>query len=1330
MGKYTPNIESEQANTTLEILPPPAAATLKNTSKLSPITTTKTTVATTTTTTIHNTRFPISSASAPVSPISPTAFSPATSHPSIQQPLSPILMDSIDSLISSSCDEPGVHQGLTEKEGKEALLSTTTAPGGSPVTIVLHKKDSGTSMASAASANYNDDSNVETSGNDTDDDNDDDTENSSNGNATEKTPPSSITTTATTPTTVAAASTRQPAAQQDFTITTPTGRVLTRPLSTSKLSSTPMTAPHILPNLHHTAGFNLATLGQLSPTAAAAASGTMTMSRADTLAFLNSNSNNSYFTVGGSSRTGHHGSDIAGIFAATGAAATGGNHAQHSDNSANLPSGNRTMCGSDAISLLDLEDTHNDIVMIDSNGNSSASGVTGTAVVGETIASASAFVTNRHSAIVQGNGMPPSVGTLGTNGVNASSSTSTSGLSSSSSSPSKPAPRSSLPSLTSQAKRDAMQRAAMIAAMQQNGGAKILAAHRVGRRQDRPSRNIRFGEFHRICEIEYGFEQGKPLIANGRTLIHATRALLLEDQDKREEMLYLFSDVLVTGTKIRNNNSPSQPTSTKVETKIIDDNDGAQTPIADDSKDVSEEKVHDEVNASLKEVEKLDISVTEKSESEQEDLESVKIAIVNNPYAGHLENQQISRLTQVQTDVVEDDERPLLKITTPQVSSTLLFDSKNSRDKFLTLLNDTIVAHKHHLLFQSKYLADLKKFKRHSAFSFDTSFLKTWGIPGGLNLGSIKPTGGNLNGLYNNGVIGPGGTVTSSPSPLVSPGGGAFDPSQYQQYLNRPQSMAGSLFNFALHGGSFPSFSDHSRDNSYATLRGTSAANALQHHQQQQQQMLHNRLSMTPTGSIRPMINRTSSGSTFDAFWFMKGGDHGRSRRSMVDAITAPVSDEDNTNREKSDDMGSVENPPLSPVRSSPPTSNLTNITTSTGNAASSIDNQSTIKQTLSASPISLHPSASQNVSSNPMGTLRNGPGWVRDEDAAVCMVCSTTKFGVLVRKHHCRLCGRVICWKCCQMKDVVLPPETPISSIPNELRKPIRVCLDCIEQDATQEINLPRQQLQHSPLSSSFPLHGVLGKLMSTTSTSPQLYTSPTNVTGSTFIMPQTTQHQQQNHTQMSYPRKPGYGRGGNAYPHRASMYRIDVECVGEEEEEEEEKEEEEERKDVHQREKSAARNSITEAIDLAMDSSLPIQDLHDQAQSVDDTIPKSNQGTLRLKDLDPADINEEEVNHQIMTLESEVESLLIHGSPLMFGGAIDDSSNGNNNSRGGKAGGSAGKTRVLRRIPREFIQAAAELPDGIEIEEDHEEDGSEEKTMEELLAEQDEQMKHILTR
>ncbi|KAG0307805.1 Pleckstrin y domain-containing F member 2 [Dissophora globulifera] len=1220
----------------------------------------------------------------------------------------------------------------------EDTLSTETITPSS-ITAVLHKKDSGTSMAASASplaANADTADSTDEHGNSHDESNDDD--NIIDSQHTKEPP---------TPTAAAAETTSLATAERteperktrsshsdnfhsastnlNSTIITPTGRVLTRPLSTSKLSATATSAPHILPNPQRYAGFNLAALGQLSPSASTATMMTTTMSRADTLMFLNSsvtngssssnNSNNvSYFTIGGgggSPRLNHR-SDIYSLATAAAAATTtvvgpGGSVSSELEDSV-LPCGTRStstilpMCGSEAISLLNLdpEDSQNDLVMIDSNGNSSGSGVTGAAVVGETMVSASAIVTNSHASaghhpyhhqhqgiggsLAAGLALTTSASSTFLGGVGIGSSSSGGGVggagsgvaagtvegiagkissSAGSGSASTLSPKSSFPSLTSQARRDAVQRAAMIAAMQQNGGAKILAAHRIGRRQDRPSRNIRFGEFHRICEIEYGFDQGKPLIANGRTLVQTIRVLRIDGPKTREEML----------------------------------------------------------------------------------------------------------------------------------SYLLLFDSATIKDNFQKLLNETIVAHKHHLLFQSKYLADLKKFKRHSAFSFDTSFLKTWGIPGGLTLGSIKVSGsGSTNG---HGPIGPG---TFMASPVASPGGGALDPYQYQHHFNRPQSMAGSLFSFALNGGSFPSFSDnHSKESSYATLRGVNAANALQYHHQQQQllqQQLQNRLSMTSvaSGSASPPgksgIDRTSTGSAFDALWFMKtsgygGGDHGRStRKTAAEAVAAlphqhqtgsasfAVAGTPGDGREKSgeedvESLGSA----TSAIHSFAPTTKLSmqastgngsggngnasnnNNTSNNNNNGSSANNNSPSGYSSSAS--SLQPSFSSTAGySNMTGTLRNGAGWVRDEDAAICMVCNITRFGVLVRKHHCRLCGRVICWKCCQMKDVVLTDAVTSgvetnATVQQEPRKPIRVCLDCIEHNSfleSSEAHAQQQQQPHrqpvAPQSSSFAIQGVLGRLLSSANSGPHLMTSAANATGSTATMAQATQNVSPQHQMPVYPRKVGYGRTGHPYPHhhRASLYRIDVERVGEEDEEDEEDEDEPEHgvSATSTANEGQNTNTVTTASTPCTPESTVQQrqsyhqDSHEEEEEEkeDDhinNIIRSNHGTIRLKDLDPADINEDEVNTQIMTLESEVESMLIQNAPLMFGSGHAASSGHGNDSRVGGSS-AAGKTRVLRGIPKEFLKGNAT---GLQASE--EDENWEEKTMEELLAEQEEQQaQHLLAR
>ena len=47
--------------------------------------------------------------------------------------------------------------------------------------------------------------------------------------------------------------------------------------------------------------------------------------------------------------------------------------------------------------------------------------------------------------------------------------------------------------------------------------------------------------------------------------------------------------------------------------------------------------------------------------------------------------------------------------------------------------------------------------------------------------------------------------------------------------------------------------------------------------------------------------------------------------------------------------------------------------------------------------------------------------GWVLDDESTNCMRCNAM-FGTLLRKHHCRVCGYVICNRCCSQKRVSIP--------------------------------------------------------------------------------------------------------------------------------------------------------------------------------------------------------------------------------------------------------------------------------------------------------------------
>ncbi|KAJ2006639.1 hypothetical protein GGI04_001812 [Coemansia thaxteri] len=43
----------------------------------------------------------------------------------------------------------------------------------------------------------------------------------------------------------------------------------------------------------------------------------------------------------------------------------------------------------------------------------------------------------------------------------------------------------------------------------------------------------------------------------------------------------------------------------------------------------------------------------------------------------------------------------------------------------------------------------------------------------------------------------------------------------------------------------------------------------------------------------------------------------------------------------------------------------------------------------------------------------QGGVLWVPDSDSRVCMVCRATAFSMMVRRHHCRACGLIICYRC-----------------------------------------------------------------------------------------------------------------------------------------------------------------------------------------------------------------------------------------------------------------------------------------------------------------------------
>lgn len=85
--------------------------------------------------------------------------------------------------------------------------------------------------------------------------------------------------------------------------------------------------------------------------------------------------------------------------------------------------------------------------------------------------------------------------------------------------------------------------------------------------------------------------------------------------------------------------------------------------------------------------------------------------------------------------------------------------------------------------------------------------------------------------------------------------------------------------------------------------------------------------------------------------------------------------------------------------------------------------------------------SSSTTASAKPLRILEdyNAPVWVPDNRADKCANCSET-FGIWRRKHHCRLCGQVVCWLCSQRSFLIPNYEE------GDAYKPARACDPCYD--------------------------------------------------------------------------------------------------------------------------------------------------------------------------------------------------------------------------------------------------------------------------------------------
>lgn len=74
---------------------------------------------------------------------------------------------------------------------------------------------------------------------------------------------------------------------------------------------------------------------------------------------------------------------------------------------------------------------------------------------------------------------------------------------------------------------------------------------------------------------------------------------------------------------------------------------------------------------------------------------------------------------------------------------------------------------------------------------------------------------------------------------------------------------------------------------------------------------------------------------------------------------------------------------------------------------------------------------------------------WQPDLDTKSCMVCNR-KFGLLLRRHHCRRCGQVVCDKCSPYKvflnpsDILQDPAGILESVSVLAAQQQRICEKC----------------------------------------------------------------------------------------------------------------------------------------------------------------------------------------------------------------------------------------------------------------------------------------------
>ncbi|XP_047431850.1 FYVE, RhoGEF and PH domain-containing protein 4-like isoform X2 [Mugil cephalus] len=89
----------------------------------------------------------------------------------------------------------------------------------------------------------------------------------------------------------------------------------------------------------------------------------------------------------------------------------------------------------------------------------------------------------------------------------------------------------------------------------------------------------------------------------------------------------------------------------------------------------------------------------------------------------------------------------------------------------------------------------------------------------------------------------------------------------------------------------------------------------------------------------------------------------------------------------------------------------------------------------------------------------RRAPRWIRDNEVTTCMTCQEPFNALTRRRHHCRACGSVVCWKCSEYK-VALEYDG------NKLNKVCKACYSILTGRGGERMDRKKRRLLESEAS------------------------------------------------------------------------------------------------------------------------------------------------------------------------------------------------------------------------------------------------------------------------